>query len=116
MRELQGRWPGLHGGRWEVGGGSSVVAQGSYGRLRELRCAGWLESTQQGTPAGRGGASLRGRWVGCRLAVPPARSASAASMQSPPASAEATSVIILSTVFARPRGPAEIKALLDEFG
>ena len=30
MRELQGRWPGLHWGRWEVGGGSSVVAQGPY--------------------------------------------------------------------------------------
>ena len=35
-------------------------------------------------------------------AVPPARSASASSMQSPPASAEATSVIILSPVLARP--------------
>ena len=34
--------------------------------------------------------------------VPPARSASASSMQSPPASAEATSVSILSPVFARP--------------
>ena len=37
--------------------------------------------------------------------VPPARSASAASMQSPPASAEATSVSILSPVFARPGAP-----------
>ena len=35
-------------------------------------------------------------------AVPPARNASASSMQSPPASAEATSVIILSPVLARP--------------
>ena len=34
--------------------------------------------------------------------LPPARSASASSMQSPPASAEATSVIILSPVLARP--------------
>ena len=41
VRELQGRWPGLHWGRWEVGGRSSVAAQGPYGRLRELRCAGW---------------------------------------------------------------------------
>ena len=37
--------------------------------------------------------------------VPPARSASASSMQSPPASAEATSISILSPVFARPGAP-----------
>ena len=36
VRELPGRWPGLHWGRWEVGGRSSVAAQGPYGRLREL--------------------------------------------------------------------------------
>ena len=71
VRELQGRWPGLHWGRWEVGGRSSVAAQGPYGRLRELRCAVWRENTQQGTLADRGGASLRGRWVSCRLAVRP---------------------------------------------
>ena len=51
VRELQGRWPGLHWGRWKVGGRSSVAAQGPYGRLRELRCAGWRENTQQGTLA-----------------------------------------------------------------
>ena len=28
-------------GRWEVGGGSSVVAQGPYGRLRTLGRARW---------------------------------------------------------------------------
>ena len=28
-------------GRWEGGGRSSVAAQGPYGRLRGLRCAGW---------------------------------------------------------------------------
>ena len=61
--------PGLHWGRWDVGGRFSISAQGPYGCLRELRCAGWRENTQQGTPAGRGGASLRGRWVSCRLAV-----------------------------------------------
>ena len=71
VRELPGRWPGLHWGRWEVGGRSSVAAQGPYGRLRELRCAGWRENTQHGTLADRGGASLRGRWVSCRLAVRP---------------------------------------------
>ena len=71
VRELPGRWPGLHWGRWEVGGRSSVAAQGPYGRLRELRCTGWRENTQQGTLADRGGASLRGRWVSCRLAVRP---------------------------------------------
>ena len=51
MRELQGRWPGLDWGRWEVGGGTSVTAQAPNGRLRELGCAGWQENRQQGTPA-----------------------------------------------------------------
>ena len=41
VRELQARWPGLHWGRWEGVGRSSVAAQGPYGRLRGLRCAGW---------------------------------------------------------------------------
>ena len=41
VRELRARWPGLHWGRWEDGGRSSVAAQGPYGRLRGLRCAGW---------------------------------------------------------------------------
>ena len=41
VRELQARWPGLHWGRWEGGGRSSVAAQGPYSRLRGLRCAGW---------------------------------------------------------------------------
>ena len=31
MRELQGRWPGLDWGRWEVGGGTSVTAQAPNG-------------------------------------------------------------------------------------
>ena len=70
-RELQGRWPGLHWDRWEVGGRSSVAGQGPYGRLRELRCAEWRENTQQGTPADRGGASLWGHWVSCRQAFRP---------------------------------------------
>ena len=38
-------------------------------------------------------------------AAPPVRNASASSMQSPPARAEATSVIILSPVLARPGAP-----------
>ena len=49
-------------------------------------------------------------------AVPPVRNASASSMQSPPASAEATSVIILSPAFARPGASPRSEALLDEFG
>ena len=49
-------------------------------------------------------------------AVPPVRNTSASSMQPPPASAEATSVIILSPVFAAPRGIAQVEALPDEFG
>ena len=40
-----------------------IAAQGPYGRLRELRCAGWRENTQQGTLSDRAGASLRGRSV-----------------------------------------------------
>ena len=68
MRELQGRWPGLDWGRWEVGGGSSVTAQAPNGRLRELGCAGWQENRQQGTPAELVGASWRGRWVSGRRA------------------------------------------------
>ena len=63
MRELQGRWPGLDWGRWEVGGGTSVTAQAPNGRLRELGCAGWQENRHQGTPAELVGASWRGRWV-----------------------------------------------------
>ena len=69
VRELQGGWPGLHWGSWEVSGRSSAATQGPYGRLRELGCAGWRENTQQGTLADRDDASLRGRWVSCRLAV-----------------------------------------------
>ena len=69
MRELQGRWPGLDWGRWEVGGGTSVTAQAPNGRLRELGCAGWQENRQQGTPADLVGASWRGRWVSGMLAV-----------------------------------------------
>ena len=45
-------------------------------------------------------------------AVPPVRNTSASSMQSPPASAEATSVIILSPAFARPGAFAQVEALL----
>ena len=41
VRELPGRWPGIQWGRWEVGKGSSVVAQGPYGRLRTLGRARW---------------------------------------------------------------------------
>ena len=64
-----GEMAGLHWGRLEVGGRSSVAAEGHRGPLRELRCAGWRENTQQGTLADRGGTSLRGSWVSCRLAV-----------------------------------------------
>ena len=49
-------------------------------------------------------------------AVPPVRNTSASSMQSPPASADATRVIILSPVFGPPRGIAQVEALPDEFG
>ena len=49
-------------------------------------------------------------------AVPPARSTSASSMQSPPARAEATRAIILSPVFARPGAPAQVEVLPEELG
>ena len=42
------------------GVGRSADGLGPYGRLRELRCAGWRENTQQGTLSDRAGASLRG--------------------------------------------------------
>ena len=48
-------------------------------------------------------------------AVPPVRSASASSMQSPPASAEATSVSSLSPVLARPGAPPGSRNPVDEF-
>ena len=49
-------------------------------------------------------------------AVPPARSTSASSMQSPPARAEATRVIILSPVFAQPGAPPRSRCFLEELG
>ena len=72
VRELQGRWSGLHWGRSEVGGGSSVVAQGPYGRLRTLGRADGGERTQQETLAERAGASWRGRSVVRGVAQAPA--------------------------------------------
>ena len=48
--------------------------------------------------------------------VPPARSVSASSMQSPPANADATRVTILSSVFARPWAMPRVEALLYQLG
>ena len=48
-------------------------------------------------------------------AVPPVRNASASSMQSPPASADATRVISLSPVVGPPRRAAEIEVIVYEF-
>ena len=48
------------------------------------------------------------------LADPPVRNASASSMQSPPASADATRVTILSPVLARPG--AQVESLLYQLG
>ena len=47
-------------------------------------------------------------------AVPPARNASASSMQSPPASAEAIRVIILSPAFARPRRIPQVEVMVNQ--
>ena len=49
-------------------------------------------------------------------AVPPVRNASASSMQSPPASAEATRVSILSPGVGPPRRAAEVEVTVDELG
>ena len=46
--------------------------------------------------------------------VPPVRNASASSMQSPPASADATRVTILSPVFARPGASPKVNVAVDE--
>ena len=51
VREPQGGWPGLHWGRREVGRRSSVAAQGPYGRLRKLRCAGMASPVVTKPPA-----------------------------------------------------------------
>ena len=47
-------------------------------------------------------------------AVPPARNASASSMQSPPASAEAIRVIILSPAFARPGRIPQVEVMVNQ--
>ena len=49
-------------------------------------------------------------------AVPPVRNTSASSMHSPPASAEATSVISLSPRVSPPRGIAQVKVMVNQFG
>ena len=49
-------------------------------------------------------------------AVPPVRNASASSMQLPPASAEATSVISLSPVLARPGALPQVQVPVNQFG
>ena len=54
MRELQGGWPGLHWGRWEVSGRSSAAAQGPYGRLRELGMRGMAREYAAGNSRGPG--------------------------------------------------------------
>ena len=61
VRELRGRWPGLPWGGREVGGGSSVVAPGPYGRLRTL---GRARSRGEDAAGNHPGPGWRGRWVG----------------------------------------------------
>ena len=48
-------------------------------------------------------------------AVPPVRNTSASSMQSPPASADATRVIILSPGFARPGALTQVQVMVNQF-
>ena len=64
-----GEMAGLIGVDWRSANGLQSPHRAPYGPLRELRCAGWRENTQQGTLADRGGTSLQGSWVSCRLAV-----------------------------------------------
>ena len=77
VRELQGRWPGLHWGRWEVAEGLQSLHRGPV-----AACGRWAgrdggERTQQETLADRAGASWRGRsvvrWVAQAPTVPPGR-------------------------------------------
>ena len=65
VRELLGSW-----GRWEAGGRSSVAAQGPRA-LCGSAMRGMAREYAAGDSRDRGGASLRGRWVSCRLAVRP---------------------------------------------
>ena len=115
-------WPVRRSRRWWSPGQWSGAVAGSCPGLPgpgqqlaahpvELTDVAPPEAAQEGTQGG---------WRLDRAAQgagrPPVRNTSASSMQSPPASAEATSVIILSPAFARPRGIAQVEALLDEFG
>ena len=103
MRELQGRWPGFRWGRWEVRGtvfsrqtGSLWPSAGAAmrGMAREYAAGNSrgptdvppAKAAQEGPEGGCGALTAQPRTP----AVPPARSASASSMQSPPASAVAT--------------------------
>ena len=66
MRELQGRWPGLHWGRWEVAEGLQ-----SLHRAPVAACGRWAgrdggERTQQETLADRDWRELAGTF-GCPL-------------------------------------------------
>ena len=92
--------------------GERICGGGSLGRLRvadrRLSLHPWETLLDAGTPGGA--APPRAR------AVPPVRNTSAAAMQSPPASADATSVIILSPVFARPVRAAKVEMVVDQLG
>ena len=66
MRELQARWPGLHWGRWEGGGRSSVAAQGPYGRLRETAMRGMAREYAAGNARGPGWREFAGTF-GCAV-------------------------------------------------
>ena len=67
VRELQGRWPGVVGGR-------RTVFSRRTGPLRPyagVAMRGMARGYAAGDSRDRGGARLRGRWVSCRLAVRP---------------------------------------------
>ncbi len=81
------------------GPASAAQARASSSRLTRSSWRTWLHRKLRGkVPRVDGAFTVPPRVE----AVPPARNASASSMQSPPARAEATSVIILSPVLARP--------------
>ena len=76
VRELQGRWPGLHWGRWKVGGrsmpphsapmavcGICDARDGERIRSRELPRTGMVRVC--------GDLRLSAGWASCRLAVRP---------------------------------------------
>ena len=89
----------------------AAKARASSSRLTRSQLGGrgptgsWRRKVPRACPRESGGWMAPLPWPPRVLAVPPVRNTSASSMQSPPAMAEATRVISLSPVLARPGAP-----------